>query len=98
MSQKIFEINVSHPTNTSRNLRNYSVGGASIQEAHMRRTLNILLVLGSIFVNVTATPNKIAAETEAQKAQFHNVISIGGLHVSLPENLKNFPVELVPQP
>ena len=64
----------------------------------MRRTLNILLVLGSIFVKVTATPNKTAAEAEAQKAQFHNVISISGLHVSLPENLKNFPVELAPLP
>jgi len=64
----------------------------------MRRTLNILLVLGSIFVKVTATPDKTAAGAEAQKAQFHNVISINGLHVSLPENLKNFLVELAPLP
>jgi hypothetical protein len=64
----------------------------------MRRALNILLVLGSIFVKVTATPNKTAAETKAQQAQFHNVVSIGGLHVSLPENMKNFPAELAPLP
>jgi len=64
----------------------------------MRRALNILLVLSGIIVNVTASPNKTAAETEAQKTQLHNVISIGGLHISLPENLKNFPVELVPLP
>jgi hypothetical protein len=64
----------------------------------MRRTLAIVLVLDCIFVKVAATPNKTAVETEAQKAQFHNVISINGLHVSLPENLKIFPVELAPQP
>lgn len=60
----------------------------------MRRALNILLVLGSIFVRVTATPNKTAAET----VEFKNVILISGLHMSLPENLKNFPVELAPLP
>ncbi len=64
----------------------------------MRRAINILLVLGSIFVKVTATPNTTAARTEAPQAQFHNVISINGLRVSLPENLKNFPVELAPLP
>ena len=96
--QKIFESCVSRPTITSRDLRKYAVGEASIQEAHMRRVLNILLVLGSIFVNVTATPNKTAAETEAQKTQLHNVILSSGLHISLPENLKNFSVDLVPLP
>jgi hypothetical protein len=61
----------------------------------MRKTINIALVLGSIFVNVTAaSPNK----TEAQKTQFHNMISVSGLHVALPEDMKNFPVELVPLP
>jgi hypothetical protein len=64
----------------------------------MRRVLNIALVLGSIFINATASPNKTVAETAAQKTQFHNEISISGLHIALPENMKNFPVELVPLP
>jgi len=64
----------------------------------MRRVINIALVLGSILVNVTASPNKTVAETETQKTQFHNVISVSGLHVALPEDMKNFPVELVPLP
>lgn len=64
----------------------------------MRRVINIALVLGSMLVNVTASPNKTVAETEMQKTQFHNVISVSGLHVALPEDMKNFPVELVPLP
>ncbi|MGB8895222.1 MAG: hypothetical protein WA322_11400 [Pseudolabrys sp.] len=64
----------------------------------MRRVINIALVLGSIFINVTASPNKTVAETETQKTQFHNVISVSGLHVALPEHMKSFPVELVPLP
>lgn len=64
----------------------------------MRRVINIALVLGSMLVNVTASPNKTVAETEMQKTQFHNVILVSGLHVALPEDMKNFPVELVPLP
>jgi hypothetical protein len=64
----------------------------------MRKAINIALVLSSIFVNVTASPNKTVAETEARKTQFHNVIVVHGLHVALPEDMKNFPVELVPLP
>jgi hypothetical protein len=64
----------------------------------MRRVINIALVLSSIFVNVTASPNKTVAETEARKTQFHNVISVSGLYVALPEDMKSFPVELVPLP
>ena len=63
----------------------------------MRKAINIALVLSSIFVNVTASPNKTVAETEARKTQFHNVIVVSGLHVA-PEDMKNFPVELVPLP
>jgi len=47
----------------------------------MRKAINIALVLSSIFVNVTASPNKTVAETEARKTQFHNVIVVSGLHV-----------------
>jgi hypothetical protein len=64
----------------------------------MRRAINIALVLGSIFVNVTASPNTTVAETEARKTQFHNVISVSGLHIALPKDMKNFPVEIVPLP
>jgi hypothetical protein len=64
----------------------------------MRRVINIALVLGSMLVNVTASPNKTVAETETQNTQFHNIISVSGLHVALPEDMKNFPVELVPLP
>ena len=64
----------------------------------MRRVINIALVLGSIFVNVTASPDNTVAKTEVPKTQFHNVISVSGLHVVLPEDMKNFPVELVPLP
>lgn len=65
----------------------------------MRRAINIALVLGNIFVNVTAaSPNKTVAEIEARRMQFHNIISVSGLHVALPEDMKNFPVELVPLP
>ena len=64
----------------------------------MGSVLNILLLLGSIFVKVSATPNKTAAEMEPQKTQLHNVIPLSGLHISLPENLKNFSVDLVPLP
>jgi hypothetical protein len=64
----------------------------------MRRVTNIALVVGSIFVNVTASLNKSVALTEARKTQFHNVISVSGLYVALPEDMKNFPVELVPLP
>ncbi len=60
----------------------------------MRRAINIALVLGSIFVNVTASPNKTIAKTEARMMQFHNVIWVSGLHIVLPEDMKNFPVEL----
>jgi len=64
----------------------------------MRKAINIALVLSSIFVNVTASPNKTVAETEARNTQIHNVIVVSGLHVALPEDMKIFPVELVPLP
>jgi hypothetical protein len=59
----------------------------------MRRVLNIVLVLASIFVIVTASPSRTVTNTETVKTQFRN-----GLHVALPEDMKNFPIELVPLP
>jgi len=89
---------VSCPTNVSCGLRKIWRAVAPVQEAHMRRAINIALVLGSIFVNVTASPNKTVAKTEAGMMQFHNVIWVSGLHIVLPEDMKSFPVELVPLP
>jgi hypothetical protein len=55
----------------------------------MRRILSIALVLGGVFINVMASPNNTVTETD-------NVMVIHGLHVVLPYDMKNFPVELVP--
>ncbi|MGC2823645.1 MAG: hypothetical protein WA322_05330 [Pseudolabrys sp.] len=59
----------------------------------MKKILTIALVLGGVFVNVMASPIKTVGETD-----MGNVVVIRGLHVSLPSDMKNFPVELVPQP
>jgi hypothetical protein len=59
----------------------------------MRKILTIALVLGGVFVNVMASPIKTVGETD-----MGNVMVIHGLHLSLPSDLKNFPVELVPLP
>ena len=64
----------------------------------MRKAINIALVLSSIFVIVTASPNKTVAETDVRNMQIHNVIVVSGLHVAIPEDMKNFPAELVPLP
>jgi len=64
----------------------------------MCRAIKFVMVLGSTFANVAVSPDKTADETEARMTQFHNVISVSGLHVALPEDMKNFPVELVPLP
>ena len=61
----------------------------------MRKILNIALVLGGIFVSVMAPPNTTVTHTEMVT---NNQIYRGmtGLKVSLPSDMKNFPVELVP--
>jgi hypothetical protein len=59
----------------------------------MRKILTIALVLGGVFVNVMASPIKTVGETD-----MGNVMVIHGLHVSLPSDMKKFPVELVPLP
>ena len=51
------------------------------------------LICGSAKVSV-ATRKSI----EATRGHFQNAITINGLHVALPTNVKNFPAELVPQP
>jgi hypothetical protein len=63
----------------------------------MRKILSIALVLGGIFVSVMASPNTTVTHTEMVT---NNQIYRGmtGIKVSLPSDLKNFPVELVPLP
>jgi hypothetical protein len=62
------------------------------QEAHMRKTLNIALVLGGILVSVMASTSKTVTHTET------DLMAIHGLQVRVPNNMKAFPVELVPLP
>ena len=60
----------------------------------MRRILSTALILGGIFVNVTASQSTRPAEMDATK----NHLIVHGLYVALPGGMKNFPVELVPLP
>lgn len=65
----------------------------------MRRALFILAIatLLSLAVDVMSAPNTTIA-TMTAKNRYQNGISVHGLHVALPEGMKNFPVELVPLP
>jgi hypothetical protein len=63
----------------------------------MRKILNIALVLGGIFVSVMASPINAVGQPDMHTDR-HNIMVIHGLHVSLPYDMKNFPVELVPLP
>jgi hypothetical protein len=66
----------------------------------MRQGLSILAVaaLITLVIDVMIGPNKTDATMTPAKSQFQNGASINGLHVALPENMKTFPVELVPLP
>ena len=65
----------------------------------MRRILVIALALGGISVSVMALSKTITRTgTNVTKDQFHSGMATYGLHVSLPNDVKNFPVELVPLP
>ena len=70
---------------------------ASAQGAYMRRIL-IALVLGGILISVMASPNKTVTRTETDVTNNQIYSGMTGLHVSLPSDIKNFPVELVPLP
>jgi hypothetical protein len=74
--------------------------GHPAQEAHMRRALSIVAVaaLISVVLLVVVAPSKTVADIEATKGGFHHQISIHGLHVSLPDEMKDFPIDLVPLP
>jgi hypothetical protein len=64
----------------------------------MRRTLNVALVIGAIFIKVMVSPNKTIADMDATKTQTSNTAVIYGLHVAIPDNMMHFPAELVPLP
>ena len=58
----------------------------------------IALVLGGIFVSVMASANKTVTRTETDVTNNQIYSGMTGLRVSLPYDVKNFPVELVPLP
>ena len=63
----------------------------------MRTIVGIALVLGGIFVSVMASPpNKTITGTETDVTNNQIYHEMTGLRVSLPADMKNFPVELVP--
>ena len=64
----------------------------------MRRILIIALVLGGIFVSFVSVMSKTVTRTETDVTNNQIYSGMTGLHVSLPSDMKNFPVELVPLP
>jgi hypothetical protein len=72
--------------------------GGTYTGGHMRTIVGIAFVLGGIFVSVMASPpSKTVSRTETMT---NDEIYKGmtGIKVSLPSDMKNFPVELVPLP
>ncbi len=63
----------------------------------MRGAFSIVAVAGLILW-ITLASSKTVADLEATKGEVHNQISIDGLHVALPDGMKDFPLELVPLP
>jgi len=63
----------------------------------MRTIAGIALVIGGIFVSVMA-PNLTVTRTETDVTNNQIYSGMTGIKVSLPSDLKNFPVELVPLP
>jgi ABC-type enterochelin transport system permease subunit len=64
----------------------------------MRRILIITLLLGGIFVSFVSVMSKTVTRNETDVTNNQIYSGMTGLHVSLPSDMKNFPVELVPQP
>ncbi|MGB8578969.1 MAG: hypothetical protein WCD56_20775 [Pseudolabrys sp.] len=61
----------------------------------MRKIINIALVLGGTFVSMMAVPGN---PRTAMVTNNHIYSGMTGLRVSLPSDMKSFPVELVPLP
>jgi len=60
----------------------------------MRRALNIVLVIVGISASVMAAPRSAVPTNYKSDA----TSAAGGLHVSLPADMKNFPLEAIPLP
>jgi hypothetical protein len=63
----------------------------------MLKILTTALILAGVFVSVMAPPNKTAPYTE-MVTNDNSYRGMTGIKVSLPSDMKNFPVELVPLP
>ena len=59
----------------------------------MRKLVGIALVLGATFVGMMAVPDNPRTETVTNNQIYSGMT---GIKVSLPSDMKNFPVELVP--
>lgn len=66
----------------------------------MRRALSIVAAaaLTSVVLLIFIAPSMTVADREATKSEFHNKISIYGLHIALPDDMMSFPMEIVPLP
>ena len=64
----------------------------------MRTIVGIALILGGFFVSAMEIPNKTMTRTETDVTNNQIYSGMTGIKVSLPYELKNFPVELVPLP
>ena len=62
----------------------------------MKRILNIALVVAGIFASVIVAQPKTVPGVATR--EFHNEAIVYGLHVALPDDMKNFPTALVPLP
>ena len=63
----------------------------------MRRIINITLAAAGIFASVMASSPKTVA-VGATTTEFHNVAIVYGLHVALPDDMRNFSPALIPLP
>jgi hypothetical protein len=71
------------------------------QEAHMRRTLSLIMaaaVSGFVFGTIIDTDETTANTKILIRSDVLPTTVIHGLHIALPENMTNFPKELVPLP
>ncbi|HET7384308.1 MAG TPA: hypothetical protein VFJ59_17195 [Pseudolabrys sp.] len=64
----------------------------------MRTIVGIALILSGIFVSLTQLQNNTVTYTEAAVTNNQIYSGMTGIKVSLPSDMKNFPVELVPLP
>jgi len=64
----------------------------------MRTIAGIALILGGIFVGLVTLPSKTVTRVETDVTNNQIYHEMTGLRVSLPSDMKNFPVELVPLP